>query len=241
MLKRTLPWLIALWMLQGGCVEVKTHAKANGYVVKEIVIRTNRYYEDSLRERAKSALEGWSIWRSRRGNVVEIHIRRKFKPEQLSTPFPGVKVEYQRKLRWFPPVGHYRYSETFDFAKFAKEVKLLEPELGALSKVTVTVLITMPSKVLPEESNSKDVHGSIARWVIDGSDWVSGQQKFEFKVTAKGIRKLLLLLYVLAVLIVLTGGYIFLPRLIDSARDAVDMLRVRRLTMRLRKQRQKAE
>lgn len=241
MLKRAFPWLILLWMLQGGCVEVKTYAKANGYVVKEIVIRTNRYYENSLRERAKSALEGWSIWRSRRGDTVEIHIRRKFKPEQLSMPLPGMKVEYWRKLKWFPPIGHYRYSETFDLAKFAKEVKLLEPEMGALSKVTITVLITMPSKVLPEESNSKDVHGNIARWVVDGSAWASGQQKFEFEVAAKGARKLLLSFYVLVVLIVLIGGYIFSPRLIESAKDAVDMLRMRRLTMQIRKQRQKPE
>ncbi|MCS7253933.1 MAG: hypothetical protein RMK18_02495 [Armatimonadota bacterium] len=241
MLRRELSLLIFLLILQVGCVEVRTYAKANGYVVKELVIRTNRYYEGSLRERVKNTLDGWSIWRSRRGDVVEIHIRRKFNPKQLGTPLPGMKVEYERELKWFPPIGHYRYSETFDFSRFAKAVNLLEPELGALSKVTLTVVITMPSNVLPEKSNSKDVRGNVAKWVIDNLGEPSGQQRFEFEVTARGVRKILLSLYILVALILLIGGYIFYPRIAERLKDTAETIRMRMLTMRLRRQRRKLE
>lgn len=233
--------ILLSFMFLASCVEVRTYVKANGYVVKEIIIRTNRYYEDSLRDRAKGALEGWSVWRTRKGDVVEIHMRRKFAPEQLGSPLPGMKVKYERKLSWFPPTGHYRYSETFDFTKFAKAISLLEPELGALSKVTMTVLIVMPSKVLLQGSNSKDIQGNVARWVIDDFGEQLGRQPIEFEVAASGMRKLLLTFYMLIVLIVLIGSYIFYPRAAFWMKEIADRLRTGVFFMRVRRQRRTGE
>jgi hypothetical protein len=216
--------LLAMMLFQVGCVEVRTWVKANGYVVKEIVIRTNRYYEESLEKRAKNSLEDWNVWHVRRGDTVEIHIKRKFDPRRTSSPLPGMRVSYERELKWFPPTGRFRYTETFDFSKFAKALSLAEPELGALDKVNVNILITMPSKVMPQLSNSNDVQGNTARWTIERFGESVGKQALEFDVAASGIRKTVVLLYVLIVLCILIGGYIFYPKVSELMSTITDRL-----------------
>jgi len=211
-------------LLQVGCVEVRTWVKANGYVVKEIIIHTNRYYEESLKKRAKNSLDGWSVWHVRRGDTIEIHLKRKFDPKRISSPFPGMRVSYERELKWFPPTGRFRYSETFDFSKFAKALNLADPELGALDKVNVSITITMPSKVMPKLSNSNDVHGNNARWTIERFGESVGKQVLEFDVVASGIRRTVVLLYVLILLCILIGGYIFYPKVSELMGSISDRL-----------------
>lgn len=230
--------LIAM-VLVPGCVEVKTTVKANGKVIKEVVIHAAGYYGASLKKRLQDILPDWSVYEKRRGDSIEVHAWRKFHADRVRTPMPGVRVEYTRIMRRLPPIGEYHYKEKFDFADFAKAVNLIEPEKGAIDRITVTVRITMPGRIITERTNTKEVEGNVAKWTFDQFGRTVSEQTLE--VVARGWRIGLLTFYILVIIALAIGIYIFYPQLVELSGDWFDRARWSAQSMKRRMQRRSAE
>ena len=232
---RILTAMFIAMVFMPGCVEVKTTVKANGKVIKELVIHATHYYETSLKKRLQSVLRDWSIYEKRRGESIEIYAWRKFRANRVREPMPGLRVEYERTMRRLPPIGEYHYKEKFNFADFNKVVKLLEPEKGAMDTITVTVRIIMPGRIIPERTNTKEIKGNVAIWKFEQFGRTVSEQTFE--VVARGWRIGLLIFYIVIIIALAIGIYIFYPQLVEFSRDWFDRVRWRAQSIRRRAQR----